>query len=144
MILLLVLSAPLFARIGETEEQCNKRYGGESVPKKVNGGYVFYEMEKFKIIVRIRDGKCTMIEYTSKKDGLTETTIQQLQSLNYPKPWHNPKSNGVSMTITTSEDGHVFSTYESIGKSLQISTKEEVEATSKELAEKEKEFIDGL
>jgi hypothetical protein len=142
--LFLALSIPLFARIGETEDQCDNRYGKDFKPQKVDGGYIFYEMDKYKIMVKIRYGKCTMIQYTSKNGQITESAIKQLQSLNYQNPWLKPELNGVSVTITRSEDGNIFSTYESIGKSLQIVTKEEAEATVKELSDKDKKSLDGL
>lgn len=105
--ILFVMPTALFARIGETFEQCITRYGnGTEVPP----GYYRFTKNGFEVSVHFNNGKADSISYTGAKP-FSEAQIQQLLAINAPeKKWKITGIQGGAPTLPASfqsEDGEL-------------------------------------
>jgi hypothetical protein len=71
-ILALLCPKPTHARLGESIDQCNLRYG-DPIKKDSSRGFWLYTYDKFdlEIVVSFLDNKCFFITYTKKKLTIT-------------------------------------------------------------------------
>lgn len=81
LILLFALVSPCVARIGETKEQCIKRYG----PVKLSfGDSVVFQKSGLKITVQFRDERAGWIQFKKMDEGFDEEEIKTLLNANGP------------------------------------------------------------
>ena len=85
LILWLALSSLAFARIGETEDECGKRYGDVMVRQNEGGGIVKigYATEDEVVIARFLEGKAVSLTFTkfNDKDEEIPFTNEELDAL---------------------------------------------------------------
>ena len=72
LLLIAVMPLTAFARIGETREQCDKRYGKVTVPPLEHNGiqYLAYRVHGFSIDLNIIDSKCEKMKYLKEDYGM--------------------------------------------------------------------------
>ncbi len=85
--ILIIATMPLtaLARIGETKEQCDKRYGKLVIPALASNGveYLNYRVHGFAIGLHIFDSTCQKIKYNKEDEGvLAKSEIEALLSEN--------------------------------------------------------------
>lgn len=85
--LIIYIAVPVYARIGETEKQCMKRYGKPISIKsgKITGSKVnIYKKYEYQIIISFYKNKAYMIEYTKCKgnDNFTDLEIYKFLKAN--------------------------------------------------------------
>lgn len=71
---LIIATLPLtaLARIGETKEQCDKRYGKLIIPPLTSGGvqYLNYRVHGFAIDLHIINSTCQKLKYIKEDEGM--------------------------------------------------------------------------
>lgn len=74
IVIISLLPCSGLARIGETREECDKRYGKVTVEPLVHQGitYLSYKLHGFSVYLNIIDSKCEMIKYAKKDYGMLE------------------------------------------------------------------------
>lgn len=133
-----VIASPLTARIGETPQECVKRYGEPvKVDKETQG--LFFEKAGFQVQCSFRDGKCAMISFWhAERDALGNPTalsqaeIEQLLEVNSGgAKWKKGTGISVNRQFVT-EDGSFSAVYFTFKNFLAIITKDEAEKREKE------------
>jgi hypothetical protein len=99
-------ASPAWARLGETEEQCGKRYGGASVPEGLISNFgrdaktptlkedkvLQYTKDGMTIYVGFIDGKASSIQYSffmGRKTPLQRHEVEALIQINAPdRQWY--------------------------------------------------------
>lgn len=107
---LFLSSASLFARLGETPDQCQMRYGSSNGQR---GAYVLYYKDHFDIAVMFRDGKSTK-EVFSPNTGatLSDEMIEELLRANSEgSAWTTVVSNSTYRAYRRNDDA-AFATLE--------------------------------
>ena len=81
LLLIAVMPLTAFARIGETREQCDKRYGKVTASPLEHEGiqYLAYRVHGFAVDLNIIASKCEKIKYTPRLHGQCVKSL--LQSL---------------------------------------------------------------
>ncbi|MBI3986522.1 MAG: hypothetical protein HY343_06360 [Lentisphaerae bacterium] len=79
---LVVASGTAFARLGETKDQCDQRYGTGSTVQ-TNDSLVRYARQGLEIICLFRDGKCDAITYQVGESGLDRLAFDRATELLY-------------------------------------------------------------
>jgi hypothetical protein len=148
LILHCVISSFAFARIGETLQVCEQRYG---TPTKTANESVAFQKGGFVIIITFFEGKADSIIYSKatrnalgKGTEISDNEIQQLLKLNGgERAWN--KSGGISMDREwDSEDGELFAFYKTIDNYLAIGTKGFNDRTKAKKKAKENKGLDGF
>ncbi len=92
--ILLVIPALVSARIGETREQCEARYGKPAADEPADTTDTMHHKAGYKVICTYYEGKCEKISFAHEKDAtgraspLSESEIMTLlQSNSGGKPW---------------------------------------------------------
>lgn len=73
-------SGTAFARLGETKDQCDRRYG-IAVDVQQDGALVRYAREGLEIICLFRDGQCDAITYQVRESGLDRLAFDRATEL---------------------------------------------------------------
>lgn len=99
------MTSTVFARIGDTLEQCKKRYGAPIVSSEKNQSFDF-KHEGVKINIRVHEGKVVAISYTSPdKGGFTvDQIMSRLVANNGKGDWNLPQGDDVGRMTWTHED----------------------------------------
>jgi hypothetical protein len=105
-VVVLAAASPAWARLGETEEQCEKRYGKASVPEGLISNYglgaktptlkedklLQYTKDGMTIYVGFIDGKASSIQYSffmGRKTPLERHEVEALLKINAPeRQWY--------------------------------------------------------
>lgn len=157
ILLVLLTVAPAFARIGETPEQCEQRYG-ESNPLKSTGDTKTYHKGDFSITIAFLKGKAAFIEFVRdiRTDApvwdarnLSEEEIQKLLTANASgKSWKKQpsaplKEGEPEITFWLLEDNSCLAIYVK-GVSLKIVTREYDQLRADEAqAEEDRKKMEG-
>jgi hypothetical protein len=119
-------SASAFARIGETIEQVDKRYGAPLETTKKNGESRRYSFGGFTILVNFERG-ISQCEVYQKKDvsRMTEAEIRGLLEANAGvSPWQGDADEGSDTYIYRSKDGRSrIAIYNLPGHDLMVTSK---------------------
>lgn len=129
-VVVLAACLPAWARLGETEEQCEKRYGEPSVPKDLFSNFGWgaktpvlkkekvlqYKKDSMTIYVGFIDGKAASVQYsfiTGRKTPLQRHEIEALLNINAPnRQWYyhfvNPFALDGKPSGELSEDSGIF------------------------------------
>jgi hypothetical protein len=153
LIVALMIPQMAMARIGETLEQCDKRYGdGVEAPSTKEGFEKrAYQKKPFLIIACYMNGKCETIEYaTTEKSRLDVDTAKILVGMNLAKPkfmpnpdgsptglWSCEKKSGVAVLSVNIEEGKEW-------VSLGIMSSTYLRANEKHAERKKQEEVDKL
>lgn len=122
-------SSTLFARTGETEQECAARYG-ESI-KKLPNNSLLYQKSGLGIIITFFNGKADAIAYTKiaknvlgKGEQISENEVEILLNSNSGGvPWK--KGAVISMNREwETEDGELLATYITFENLLMVGTKD--------------------
>ena len=101
LLLILALIAPqmALARIGETREECDKRYGVVKIYNSGGEDILSYQKNGIDVYIRMLKGTCQHITYTkADKSSLTETELAALVIAN-GKDWEEKRSkSGIQFT----------------------------------------------
>jgi hypothetical protein len=120
----LTTSSTLFARIGETEQQCTARYG-EPV-KKLPNDSLLYQKSDLNIFITFFNGKADAIAYRKIAKGhqLSENEVEILLNSNSGGvPWKKHALISVDREWVT-ENGELLTTYDSGEHLLMVGTKD--------------------
>jgi hypothetical protein len=137
------MARPVLARLGETEEECIKRYG-EPQKEDENGSY--FLAAGMMVVVKFHDGKCTRIVYMKREsfEALSDVEIETLLKANGgEREWKERKVLSVDRHWETI-DGSLFAQYDTFTPSLYILTKEERKRYIEEKDAKERKALEGL
>lgn len=126
VILALGVSASAFARIGETAEQVDKRYGAPLETTKNNGESRRYSFRGFTVVVNFERG-ISQCEVYQRKDNsrMTETEIRGLLEANASvSPWQGDADEGVDFYVYRSKDKRSrIAIYSLFGHDLMVTSK---------------------
>jgi hypothetical protein len=126
VILALGVSASAFARIGETAEQVDKRYGAPLETTKNNGESRRYSFRGFTVVVYFERG-ISQCEVYQKKDNsrMTEAEIRGLLGANAGgSPWLGDADEGTDAYIYRSKDKRSrIAIYSLLGHDLMVTSK---------------------
>lgn len=126
LILALGVNASAFARIGETTEQVDKRYGAPLETTKKNGESRRYSFGGFTVLVNFERG-VSQCEVYKKKDisRMTEAEIRGLLEANTgSSPWRDDADEGGDTYIYRSKDGRSrVALYNLPGHDLMVTSK---------------------
>jgi hypothetical protein len=145
----LMTSSTLFARIGETEQECAARYG-EPVTKFPDN-ILLYQKSGLTIIITFFNGKADSIVYAKnatnalgKREQISETEVEILLNNNSGSvPWK--KRGVISMDGEwETENGELLATYITSQNSLNIGTKDYLARTRANKAAKESKNLEGF
>lgn len=104
----LLSSATAFARLGETPDQCQMRYGTSNGS---SGAYTRYYKDHFDIAVLFRDGKSfEEIFSPNGGSGLTEAAVAELLAANSDGAGWSITANGSTYKTYLREDGDAHAT----------------------------------
>jgi hypothetical protein len=120
----LTTSATLFARIGETEQECAARYG-EPI-KKLPNDSLLYQKADLNIFITFFNGKADAIAYRkiAKDQQLSENEVEILLNDNSGGvPWKKREGTSVDREWVT-ENGELLATYDSGDHLLMVGTKD--------------------
>ena len=145
IILALLIPQMALARIGETKEQCDERYGE---PTSVDGVARSYQKGAFTIILYIVDGKCHGISYT-KTDGseISDKELQTLRSVNGAGSWHERGDGHVLMrtwTPSNYDNGDDIALYDRRNRTFSRVTARFQKYAADEASRDAKKSTDGL
>jgi len=104
----LFFSTPAFARIGETIEQLNKRYGRASQASRENDVYRRYTFHGFSILVGLDQAGISQCEVYEKADGsrMGQGEIMGLLEANAGhSPWREEPEESTTAYVYRSADG---------------------------------------
>ena len=153
--LLLCCCASAFARIGETIEQCNQRYGQckqrYGQPDKPTEQYVDFLKAPFKIIVHFYQGKADRVTYRMIEENdlgegadISDNEIEQLLKLNgADRQWKRRVVISMDRYWET-QDGRLIAYYKTFEHYLAITTKEFCERVAAETKQKEDKALEGF
>ncbi len=114
----------LFARIGETEEECAARYGEPT--KKLPNNSFLYQKSDLNIFIIFFNGKADAIAYSkiAKGQQLSENEIETLlESNSGGVPWQKRAVISMNRTWGT-ENGELLANYDTVEHLLMIATKD--------------------
>ena len=120
----LTTSSTLFARIGETEQECAAQYG-EPI-KKLPNDSLLYQKADLNILITFFNGKADAIAYRkiAKGEQLSENEVEVLLNSNSGGvPWKKREGTSVDREWVT-ENGELLATYDSIDHLLMVGTKD--------------------
>ena len=120
----LTTSATLFARIGETEQECAVRYG-EPI-KKLPNDSLLYQKADLNILITFFNGKADAIAYRkiAKGEQLSENEVEILLNDNSGGVrWQEGEGTSVDREWVT-ENGELLATYDSGDHLLMVGTKD--------------------
>jgi hypothetical protein len=83
--LIAIIPLSAFARMGETKEQCDKRYGKLIIPPLESDGvqYLNYRVHGFALDLHIIDSTCQKLRYRKEDEGmLAKEEVEALLSEN--------------------------------------------------------------
>lgn len=87
LLLLLTLATPALARLDETVEQCETRYG-PSHGRDADKGEIYFDKAGFRITAHFHAGKCDSLTFTHIDDSkIEETEVRILADLNLGTGW---------------------------------------------------------
>jgi hypothetical protein len=151
-IILVVLLAPLmvWARIGESLEQCIERYG-QPTEQRAESGLAGFVKAGLRIIVHFHEGAADALWYQKQtKDDLgqpeelSETEIAVLLEANgNGTTWAKPGKYGLD-TVWLADDGRLGAVYRYLSHELCISTIDYIDRQSADRAAAEKANLDGF
>lgn len=133
------------ARLGETREQCERRYGN---PLGADDGLVLYRTAAFRILISYTDGRAAAIHYSKfEGDKMDANMAALLIKRNIPQEsaeWDHKGTgaDGNETGITT--DGKYIYAWGGEDGTLLLATKEFAVAVKKEEADKRKKATQGL
>lgn len=119
----LTTSSTLFARIGETEQECAARYG-EPVKKRPNNS-LLYEKSDLNIFITFFNGKADAIAYgkIAKGQQFSQNEIELwLKSNSGGVPWQERAVISMNRNWET-ENGELLANYNTAANLLMIATK---------------------
>ena len=142
------MSSFAFARISETLQVCEQRYGA---PIKSANDSATFRKGGFLIVITFFEGKADSILYTkteknvlNKSAEISANEIQQLLKLNGgEREWK--KSGGISMDREwDTEDGELFAFYKTLDNYLAVGTKGFSDRAKARKKAKENKGLDGF
>ena len=136
--LLMILSGISFARIGETLDECKKRYGE---PVKAEEGFTYFRKADLIIQVSFFKTKVDFIRFAKSKDDehFTDNEIKLLLDANGAgAKWEDIQSN-----LWGTKSG-LFATIDQKNQNLTLATKEGFERLMSEKKEKEDKSLEGF
>jgi hypothetical protein len=151
LFLFLAMASPASARLGETVQECRKRYGKEIEVDNENGVMAF-EKEGWMIAVMFHKGRAGALSFQHKKEpgGIFNPKISDVEIATLLK------ANGGGQEWTASDDidfiNRKFFTpnasraasYDTVESRLFVMTKEYLDFTAEKKADAEKAKIDGF
>jgi hypothetical protein len=117
-------TSTLFARIGETEEECAARYGEPT--KTLPNNSFLYQKSDLNIFIIFFNGKADAIAYSkiAKGQQLSENEIELLLTSNSGVvPWQKRAVISLNRDWAT-ENGELLANYDAVGHMLMIATKD--------------------
>jgi hypothetical protein len=140
----LTTSSTLFARIGETEQECTARYG-EPVKKGSNDS-LLYQKSDLNIFITFFDGKADAIAYwkIAKGEQLSENEVEILLNSNSGGvPWKKRAVISMDREWET-ENGELLATYDNGEHMLMVGTKDYLARQKAKRAAKEGKNLEGF
>jgi hypothetical protein len=145
----LATSATLFARIGETEQECAARYG-EPI-KKLSNDSLLFKKSDLGIIITFFNGKADSITYRKiatnvlgKGEQISENEIEILLNSNSGGvPWKKRVAISTNRNWET-ENGELVATYITFENWLMLGTKDHLAREKAEKAAKEGQKLEGF
>ena len=142
-------TSTLFARIGETEEECAARYG-EPIKKFPDNRFLFQKSD-LGIIITFFNGKADAIVYRKiatnvlgKGEKISENEVEiLLKSNSGGVPWKKRAVISMNRNWET-ENGEVFATYLTFENLLMVGTKDHLAREKAEKAAKEGQKLEGF
>lgn len=140
-LLLLLLGVTALARIGETPEECIRRYG-EPIQRKANQT-LFFRKAEISVICCFRDGKCVQVSYrkTADEARFLSPEIDILKAAN-GSHWQPQAKSASHYTYWRNDTCEVM--YDGRTGLLQFATLEELDRAIKERAASEKNLLEGF
>ncbi len=156
--LAILLSSTGWARIGETIDQCGVRYGDPFKEDAELVGFpdstaLFYRKSGLMMIVGFWRGKAVILTIgrptgSGSSEQLSDVEVETLLAANAPGKWKKlePLAAGFGSEGWISEDGKVWAKQEKLttNPTLQIMTKEYIDAQNAAKAAKDKKNLDGF
>jgi hypothetical protein len=156
-ILALLCPKPTHARLGESIDQCNLRYG-DPIKKDSSRGFWLYTYDKFdlEIVVSFLDNKCFFITYTKKETDdnfsprplpFSDAEISTLLKANSSnETWRLRRDDGgPSKTWVRGDHGSLyFAESGSFNRTFTAFSNESLQRAKKITANKEMKDLDGL
>ena len=127
LFLISIVASPAFARLGDTPQQCQERYGA---PRQTQAPLTYYQKSGFVIMASFYDGKVDCIGFRKveeniikKSIAISDNEIEQLLKVNAgPATWK--KRDVISMNREwKTEDGGLSAIYTPIDNWLVICSK---------------------
>lgn len=139
-------ASPVFARIGETPQQCQQRYGA---PFKVDGRWTFFKLSGFGIMISFFEGKADSILYRKLEQSIlgqavemSNNEIEKLLEINAGQStWKTRTVISMDREWET-EDGELIAFYKTFDNVLSICTMGWVERESAARKAKENKALD--
>ena len=148
LFLIAIAASQAFARIGESPEQCQQRYGApfESHPDSAG-----YHKSGFIIGVSFYEGKVVRILYRKVAEispgtggNISDNDIEQFLKLNAGKStWNKPQVSSID-NVWHSVDGSLYAVYRKSDNSLTIATKGYYERLNAAMKAKQKKTLQGF
>jgi hypothetical protein len=135
-------------RVGDTQQQCNERYG---VPYKSENGFAYYRKAGFFVVISFHEGKADCISYKKVEENalanaedISENEIRQFLRINGgERTWK--KQTVLSLDIQwTTEDGRLAAFYKPFDHYLTIYTKEWADRQTAAIKAKENKNLEGF
>jgi len=128
------------ARIGETKEQCIKRYGKSNTALILNSEALEFINTKISIIVLLQNNKCVVIIYKKRDNSkLTDNQIKIIMKANNNQEWKPWKL----QSYWISANGKFIGYTDKSGE-FTICTKKFIEEIIDQDEEKEAQELEGL
>jgi hypothetical protein len=140
----LTTSATLFARIGETEQECTARYG-EPFEKLPNNS-VLYRKSDLGLLINFFNGKADSIAYRkiAKGQQLSENEVEILLNNNSGGvPWKKHAVISMNREWLT-ENGELVATYVTHERLLMVATKDYLARRKAKIEAKEVQNLKGF
>jgi hypothetical protein len=142
--LALTTTSTLFARIGETEQECAARYGEPT--KTLPNNSLLYEKSDLNIFIIFFNGKADAIAYgkIAKGQQLSENEIELLLKSNSGGvPWQERAVISMNRNWET-ENGELLANYNTVGHLLMIATKDYFARQKDKTDAKEGQNLEGF
>ena len=140
----LTTSSTLFARIGETEQECAARYGEPT--KTLPNNSLLYEKSDLNIFIIFFNGKADAIAYgkIAKGQQLSENEIELLLKSNSGVvPWQERAVISMNRNWET-ENGELLANYNTVAHLLTIATKDYFARQKDKTDAKEGQNLEGF
>jgi hypothetical protein len=137
-------TSTLFARIGETEQECAARYGEPT--KTLPNNSFLYQKSDLNIFIIFFNGKADAIAYSkiAKGQQLSENEIEiLLKSNSGGVPWKKRLVISMNRDWET-ENGELLANYDTVAHLLMIATKDHLAREKAEKAAKEGQKLEGF